>query len=62
MSSKNFDRALVLAAEYRKHIEVGEPALAAQARRTIEELNVGGYVDGKYTLPAPIRQAMGVEA
>lgn len=60
MSTNNLDRAMGLAAEYNTLRERGDVATLAGIRRTIEDLNVGSYVDGKYTLPAPVLAAMGL--
>lgn len=60
MSTKNFERAMVLAAEYNKENARGNTANAGEIRRTLEELNIGSYINGKYTLPAQVLEVMGV--
>lgn len=57
--SKTMDRALGLAAEYRRYVDIGDVVLAEQTRRTIEDLvgrPVGG---GKVTFPRSVAAAMG---
>ncbi len=56
--SKTMDRALGLAAEYRRYVDRGDVALAEQCRRTIEDLvgrPVGG---GRVRFPVAVAAAM----
>lgn len=56
---KNRDRAMGLAVEYRTVVErEGVTARSREIASTIDDL-VGGFVDGKLSLPDDIRAAMG---
>ena len=55
----DMDRAMTLAREYRALIERGDVVLAEQARRNLDDLGIGSYMDGRWTLAEPIRRAMG---
>ena len=52
-------QALALADEYRALRARGDVARLGSIKATIEDL-VGAFVDGKLTIPAPVRAAMGI--
>lgn len=60
-NSNDFDKAMVLANEYRRENERGDVARAEQIRKTIEDL-VGDFSkSGKFYIPLQVRIAMGIE-
>jgi len=53
----NLDRAMAAARRYAELYARGDMALAGQEMRTIEDLGVGFWVEGKYTLPRQVAEA-----
>lgn len=58
--TKNADRAIGLAEEYKALVERGDVVRAEETRRTIEDLHVGSYVGGRWVIREDIRRAMGL--
>lgn len=55
--SATLDRAVTLAAEYRRLRDCGDVVLAAECRRTIEDL-VGIPLEREVALPESVRRVM----